>query len=932
MILLLIPINLHSQTGTVRGTLTDENTGETIPFANIIVNETASGFTTDLDGAFSIDLEPGTYSLSTSYVGFADLMISDIVVKAGEIIRVDMQLTTETEMIQEVVITSTQLRNTENALMTIQRKSANLIDGISSQSFKRSGDGDAASAIKRVTGISVEGGKYVFVRGLGDRYTKSMLNGMDIPGLDPDRNTLQMDIFPTNLIDNIIVLKSFTPDLPGDFTGGVVDIYTTDFPSNRNMHLSIGGSANPDMHFNENFLSYEGGSTDWLGMDDGGRDLPISTDTKIPNPASKDPSLTVITERFNKNLAALQQRNNANFNIGFNTGDQINTNKLTLGYNLALNYKNETEHFENVEFNTYRKDDDGTDLYELEADKLQNGTLSKQNVLISGLAGFALKAKNHKLSLNIMKIQNGESSAGDFRSETIISNSNVLLRDNLEFTEKSISNYLLKGKHSFGGFDIDWRVSPTFSAIKDKDVRVTPLRLDEAEILSIEPSEGAQPRRIWRNLDERNLIGKVDITRKFKVSNGESKIKLGGSYVMKDRDYEILSYQMNVRDQESLNFSGDPDEYLLADKIWTPETDKGTYIVGNFEPANSFEATQTIMGIYAMNEFPVSEKLKAVYGVRFEMFEHKYTGQNNAGTIVYDNEKVNSSSDFLPSANFIYALKERTNLRASYSRTLARPSFKEASIAQIYDALSDRTFIGNIELDNTYINNFDLRFENFGLNSRMFALSGFYKTFTDPIEIVAFSGSAPDNLQPRNVGDGTVYGVELEFRTKLDFITSKFETIRMGGNVSFIQSEVEMDKSPGGEYESRVINARDGEIIKETRQMQGQAPYILNGYLNYIHPDRTWEANISYNVQGSSLAVVGIGINADIYNKPFHSLNFKITNKLGHDQKTSLSWGVNNILGSKRQKIYDSYRASEQLFELFEPGRTISFSLGYRFI
>ncbi|MBT8189781.1 MAG: TonB-dependent receptor, partial [Bacteroidia bacterium] len=404
------------------------------------------------------------------------------------------------------------------------------------------------------------------------------------------------------------------------------------------------------------------------------------------------------------------------------------------------------------------------------------------------------------------------------------------------------------------------------------------------------------------------------------------------SYVMKDRDYEILSYQMNVRDQESLNFSGDPDEYLLADKIWTPETDKGTYIVGNFEPANSFEATQTIMGMYAMNEFPVSEKLKAVYGVRFEMFEHKYTGQNNAGTIVYDNKKVNSSTDFLPSANFIYALKERTNLRASYSRTLARPSFKEASIAQIYDALSDRTFIGNIELDNTYINNFDLRFENFGLNSRMFALSGFYKTFTDPIEIVAFSGSAPDNLQPRNVGDGTVYGVELEFRTKLDFITSKFETIRMGGNVSFIQSEVEMDKSPGGEYESRVINARDGEIIKETRQMQGQAPYILNGYLNYIHPDRTWEANMSYNVQGSSLAVVGIGINADVYNKPFHSLNFKITNKLGHDKRTSLSWGVNNILGSKRQKIYDSYRASEQLFELFEPGRTISFSLGYRFI
>ena len=219
-----------AQTGTVRGDLIDDATGETIPFANILVVETAGGVSTDLDGAFSIDLPVGFYTFKVSYIGYAELSVSEIEVKDGEVTLINLRLQEESEVLDEVVVTAKAIRTTEAALMTIQKKAPGLLDGISTQAIRRSGDSDVGSAIKRVTGVSVEGGKHVVVRGLGDRYSKTILNGLDVPGLDPDRNSVQLDIFPTNLVDNIIVYKSFTPDLPGDFTGGMVNIETKDFP------------------------------------------------------------------------------------------------------------------------------------------------------------------------------------------------------------------------------------------------------------------------------------------------------------------------------------------------------------------------------------------------------------------------------------------------------------------------------------------------------------------------------------------------------------------------------------------------------------------------------------------------------------------------------------------------------------------------------
>ena len=218
-----------AQEGRVAGTVNDGEFSEPLAFANVVVKGTTIGTTSDFDGKYVLDLDPGNYTLVFSFVGYDTLEITDVLITAGQETALDVTLTTNS--LDEVVITTSLKRNTESSVLTFQKNAANLLDGLSAQAIKKTGASDVAGAVKNVPGVSVQGGKYVYVRGLGDRYTKSILNGVDIPGLDPDRNTIQMDLFPTGILDNVIVIKSAAAEYPADFTGGVVDIVTKDFPT-----------------------------------------------------------------------------------------------------------------------------------------------------------------------------------------------------------------------------------------------------------------------------------------------------------------------------------------------------------------------------------------------------------------------------------------------------------------------------------------------------------------------------------------------------------------------------------------------------------------------------------------------------------------------------------------------------------------------------
>jgi TonB-dependent receptor len=924
--------SLQAQTGKVTGKILDGEFNDVLAFANVLVKDTSKGTTSDFDGFYSLELEPGIYTLVFSFIGYETKAITDVQITANGVFELNITLRPSSATLDEVVITTSARRNTEEAVLNLQRNSAVLLDGLSIESIKKSGAGDIASAIRTVPGVSVQGGKYVYVRGLGDRYTKSILNGMDIPGLDPDKNTVQMDIFPTNILENIIVIKSGSAELPADFTGGVVNIVTKDFPSKKTMGISVSAGYNPDMNFNSNYVTYNGGGTDFLGFDNGNRKLPISPTTVIPNPVSQNnESLEGITRSFNRTLDTKRQNSMPNMSLGFNYGNQFEVAGNKLGLIASVDYKNETLYYEGFENGIYQKNED-RDIFELRSDRRQFGDLGQNNVLLSGLAGLTYKTNQSKYNLNVLHIQNGESQAATFNQLTEISNSINVDKDNLEYYQRSITNILFSGKHNSddNNFITEWNLAPTFSSVQDKDIRLTTFILND-DGSSVISSDAGFPQRLWRDLKEFNLIGKVDFTKKYDFLGSKASLKFGALGSYKKRNYDIYSYEIAFRNTGNTDitrsFNGDPNAILAPENIWTPETNRGSFIRGNFEPANSFESNQNTAAFYVSNEFKLADKLRTIIGLRAEYFTTFFTGQNNSGTQIFDNEKTIDVFDLFPSANFIYEITEKANLRLSYSRTTARPTFKELSVVQIPDLLTGIIFLGNIELQPSYMNNFDLRYEFFGEKAQMFAISGFYKQFKDPIEIVAFSDVAPNQFTPRNSNEAIVYGIEFEARKNFNWVAESLKDLSFNLNVSFIESEIEMPKGPGQEFESRQQFARTGQVIEDTRQLQGQSPFLVNVGLNYNNTDLGLETGMFYNVQGKTLEVVGFGRNPDVFTVPFNSLNFNFSKTFGQDQRSKVSFRAENILGAERISRYESFGGARENFSFRAPGTT--FTLGY---
>ena len=928
VILLSIPELSLSQNGIIRGTLKDKSSQEGLPFANIIVKELGTGTTTDFEGNYNLEVQPGNYSVEFSYVGYESIVVTDVTINEGAVYPLSASLEYESELLEGVVVTAAVIADSESALLSVQRKSPNLLDGITAENFKKIGDSDAAAAIKRVPGVSIQGGKYVFVRGLGDRYTKTILNGLDIPGLDPDRNTLQMDIFPTNLIKNIVILKSSSADLPADFTGGIVNIETKDFPEEKEFNISFSGTYNPSMHFKDNFPYYDGSQTDWLGFDNGMREVPIDRRAVIPQTVDQDPILTSITDSFDPNLASKIGNSSMNFGLGITYGNQYNLKSgNTLGLIGSFNIKNDYTFYENFENYWMRKQVD-PNISELVIDRYQIGSLGKREAFISGLVGVAYKTNQSKFKINVMHLQNGESRAGSFFQEYLWENSVELYKDNLEYTQRQISNVLLEGKHSnsSGNFIVDWKISPTLSKVTDPDLRLTPFRWDEQKY-TIEPSESGDPTRIWRYLDEYNLTGKVDLTKNYSLFNRESKFKIGSSYTFKERDFEILNYRVYIRKEYLYSWSGDPDEILFDENLWTINSGQGSYINGNYEISNTYNAIQSNLSFYLSNEFSLSDKFKSILGLRAENYNLYYTGQNQQGDIVYDDENILGELDLFPSINLIYGLKEMSNLRFSLSRTIARPSFKEKSIAQIFDPVTSTTFIGNIDILPTKILNYDLRWELFQEDAQMYAISLFYKDFTNPIELVVYNGASPNDYTPKNVDEAIVYGLELELRKNLEFLSENLSNLNLTFNTSIIRSEEIMDEK---EYEGRIKSARSGEVVSRKRELQGQSPYLVNLGLNYNSINNNFEGSLNYNVQGKTLQIVGVNYVPDIFTEPFNSLNLNFNYKFGRTGNLKLGLGIKNLLDEKVESYYYT-NDIKSIYSSLSPRREFKLSFGINF-
>ena len=393
------------------------------------------------------------------------------------------------------------------------------------------------------------------------------------------------------------------------------------------------------------------------------------------------------------------------------------------------------------------------------------------------------------------------------------------------------------------------------------------------------------------------------MTYNFTVKGMDSKIKTGIYTSLKERDFEIFNYLFLPRNQGELDINGNPDQILAPENIWSRENQSGTYLIGNYEPANTFNARQQVFAGYVMNELPLTKKLKLTYGARVEKADNFYTGQNNQGTIKLRDAKILDNFNVLPSANLLVSLTDKTNLRVSANRTVARPSFKENSVAQIQDRISGRTFLGNIDLKQSTINNADIRWERFFGSGQLVSASVFFKQFIDPIQLVVFDATTPSNYQPKNLEDTNVFGLELEINKNLDFVSASLSDFNVGLNYTYVKAQI---------------------------PLVGLSPSIFNANLSYNNRPSGIEGSVSFNVQARRLSIVGAGRIEDVYENPFPTLNFRLAKQFGENKQYGVSVGGENLLNSKKWRTYNTNDGSEAIFDSFNPGRQFNVSLSYK--
>lgn len=936
VILILLSIfKLHAQNGFISGNISDGQFGGPLVGANVTIPAlTGVGATTDFDGNYTISVEPGIYDVKFSFISFSDQTLKNVEVKAGETTTLNGKLEMASQEVAMVEVVATVRKNSEAGVLMDMKNATVVSDGLSAQSFKKIGDANLSKAIGRVTGVTVQEGKYVYVRGLGDRYTKSVLNGMTLPGSDPDVNAVEIDIFPTAVLENVSVSKTFSPELDGDFTGGLVNVVTKKFPEKKTTQVGLSFTYIPGQHFNKNYILYNTSKTDIFGFDNGLRKLPIDEGTDIPDEVKVDEELETITRSFNSELAAKKKFAFLNSSFSVNHGNQISKeNGVVFGYNFVLRYANQRTFYQGFESNDYLKNVHASNV-ELDKQRTRIGDVGKESVQWNALLTGSMKRKNSSYTAMLLFNQGNESTAAQRINKDFEQNQATLKEDVLTYTQRSMGNFQLRGSHRMNLIEIDWGNSLSFSRVYDPDFRETRISITDGDT-ALTTGNGAGIDRFWRNLNEINETAKIDIKAKM---HANISMKTGLSATYKTREFSVYSYKHRPTNLSQINI--DPDWFLHDANIWSanaedPNYRDGTYTIGNFQPSNQYEASQIITAAYIMAEQQIKKKLNVVYGLRIEHTTMFYNGVNQNNTVRFLNEKTMDAVSFLPALNMVYKVTSKMNVRAGYSRTMARPSFKEKSEAQIYDPITKRTFSGNLDLEITTIDNADLRYEFFKGGRDMLAVSGFYKRFDGHIELVSFE-LAPDNLKPRNAGIAHVFGGEFEIRKGLrQHTSSKFlQGFFFAANASVVHSMVDMtsvliDNSGGTEFELRQNNAKDGEVIGKFRRMAGQSPYAVNTRISYEFGENRGSISLAYNVQGNQLSIIGSGRVPDVYTLSFQSLNFNAYVNVGKERNSRITLSLQNLVDDDRTMVYRSYKAQDQVFTSYRPG--VRVRVAYRF-
>jgi len=923
--LLISHLVYSQQTGKIAGKVTDTKTGETLIGLTVRIAGSTSGASTDVEGRYTLgNLTPGKYSLTFSYIGYQSKNITEIEVMAGQSTILDVTIEeASSQALQEVVVTATLRQESVNALYAQQKNSISISSGISSEQIRRSSDRNTSEVLKRVSGTSIQDNKFVVVRGLSDRYNSARLNNAALPSSEPDRKAFSFDIIPSNLIDNVIINKTASPDLPGDFTGGLVTINTKDFPEENFLNFSTGVGYNSESTFKD-FKSGRKGGLDILGFDNGNRQIPNgfagrSRFNTLPL-SQKLAQTKLLSNSFNINAGKSSPVQNYQLTWG---AVKEFKNSSTFGSIISLSYRNS----ESIN-NSHRLDyeTDGHAAYDFRDD------IYKYSTNVGLLANFSYKKNRSRLSFrNIIN----KSFDDVYTSRNGINTDNAVARksNTIDLTDKALINSQIDGEHAIGKNDwkLNWNANYTFTYRDQPDLRVQSYAkpLDAANDPSVPfraemPSGSSASRplsRFFSRLDDYAYGASVSLAVPFNFNKETSSFKIGASALLKDRTFNarVLGY-VGASSQFDNSLRN-----LSPDLIFSPENINENGFVLN-EITNNNDKYQALADLYAgylMMDNRLNNKVRLSWGARVEYYNQDLDSRG------FSNEKINadvSNLDVLPSFNLTYNVTDKSNFRFSGSKTVARPELRELAPFQYYDFISNSTTSGNASLIRTDIYNGDIKFEYYPKSGELLSGGIFYKRFDNPIEQVIPAGSNANNRLRTyaNANSASNYGFEIEMRKRLNFIDDSSEWLKsliFFANYSYIVSDVDLSNTTTAASERK-------------RALQGQSPYLINAGLQYNNARGDFGLSLMYNRIGQRISDVGFEGYPSIYENSRDLIDAQVSKKVLKSRaeiKLNLSDMLNqNIVFYQNQNGKKTYESNiDNHLNTYKPGTSVSLSFSY---
>jgi TonB dependent receptor/Carboxypeptidase regulatory-like domain/TonB-dependent Receptor Plug Domain len=840
------------QQGQIIGTVTAKTEGTSVQGVSVFVEGSEAQATSDASGRFSLRVPAGRHTVWLIHENFPTLTLSNVDVRAGKDTTVAVELEAPTARTDDWVIRARFIAGGVASILEERRKASTVSDALGSEEISKSPDSSASSATRRIVGASIVGGQYLFARGLGGRYTNVRLNGVPLPSTDPDLPGFQLDLFPASLLSSLVITKTFSPDIPGDFAGGSLNVVTRAFPEKFKLTLSTSLTYNTETT-GRRMPSYAGGGLDAFGIDDGTRALP---DAVPPERVWGGGGLGVarigeISRAF-PNVWELDDRVALpNLSVGASLGDTIQGHAGRFGYLLTLGYRHRFERYaETLRRVGAQGAGDQQPAPPLETLRREIGGRDAQ-VGALGTASYEPNDK-HRLSAVTLLTQHGEDRASFLTGLSEREGTDIRLRE-LRFIERRLLFNQLLGEHEdLGGLlTVNWQLNMARTLRDQPDTRALLYSLGPNGYAFLNAAGSGE--RLYTHLEQNDYGGGLDL--RFSVTD-RSTLKLGYLGRTGSRDFEARRF--------SSRLSGTAEDRLLEpEELLAPErATEGLWRIDEITlPADGFSAQENLQAGYAMFEGSMVEGVKVMLGVRAERFHQQI---DVASPFAVPTQEAQPGADrtdldYLLAASLVVAPRDDMNLRAAYGGTVARPLVRELAPFLSQDFVRRRATQGNPDLQRTFIHNFDLRWELFPTPTEVFAVSTFYKLFQRPIETVLLNQGGDITYQ--NIEGATSYGAEIEARVGMGLLSAALERFSVVANLALIESRVTLSEE------------QQGVATQSERALAGQSPYVANVSVGYDSEETSLSAYLFYNVFGRRIQDVGRGGLPDIYEEAFNALD-----------------------------------------------------------